>query len=145
MIDLKRNNDFREAIEAMYFAYREFTCRPDEILEQRGLNRVHHRILYFVAKNPQISVGSLTELLQISKQALNMPLRQLIEMSFVHSLPNHEDRRSRCLSLTSKGRELEQQLTDSQVQLLTKVFSDKSDNELTKWISTMRAISNEFQ
>ena len=52
MIDLKRQEELRASIEIFYFAYRAFTARPDRILKQRGLGRVHHRILYFVGRNP---------------------------------------------------------------------------------------------
>ena len=51
----------RRHIEAFYFAYRAFTRVADDILESRGLNRVHHRILYFVGRHPGITVGELLE------------------------------------------------------------------------------------
>ena len=73
-----REDALRLAIEQFYFGYRAFTAPPDRILDQRGLGRVHHRILYFVGRNPQISVNTLLGLLSVSKQALNAPLRQLI-------------------------------------------------------------------
>ena len=48
-----------QAIQAFYFSYRAFTAKPDEILARRGLSRVHHRILFFVARQPQLSVKEL--------------------------------------------------------------------------------------
>jgi len=78
MLDLDRQNGLRDAIEMLYFAYRGFTDRPDRILERRGLGRVHHRILYFIGRRPEVSVEGLLYLLAVSKQALNassqMPL-----------------------------------------------------------------------
>ena len=80
MIDLKKEAYLRQCIEAFYFGYREFTAQPDRILEDRGLNRVHHRILYFIGRNPGIGVGALLDILQVSKQALHAPLR----LSLIH-------------------------------------------------------------
>ena len=54
MVDQKREAQLRDAIEHFYFAYRAFTAKPDRILEQRGLGRVHHRILYFVGRKDDI-------------------------------------------------------------------------------------------
>ena len=139
MIDLK--DTYQEAIESMYFAYREFTSKPDEILEKRGLNRAHHRILYFVGKNPGISVGALTELLNISKQAINAPLRQLTEMNFISNNVNQTDRRSKLLHLTAKGLELEKQLSGSQLELLSGVFANKPEVLLHQWLSVMHEIA----
>ncbi|MCG8444896.1 MAG: MarR family transcriptional regulator, partial [Hyphomicrobiales bacterium] len=37
-----------ELIELMFFAYRDFTSDPDEILRADGFGRAHHRVLHFV-------------------------------------------------------------------------------------------------
>ena len=48
MIDQLKQEELLEAIELFYFSYRSFTAGPDQILQNQGLGRVHHRILYFV-------------------------------------------------------------------------------------------------
>ncbi len=58
MHDVNNEEHLREAIEALYFGYRAFTAGPDRILEQLGLGRVHHRILYFIGRNDAISVSA---------------------------------------------------------------------------------------
>ena len=89
MVDLK-NSSTREAIEQLYFGYRALTEQPDRILERKGLGRVHHRILYFVGRSPSTTVNALLSTLNVSKQALNTPLRQLIEMD-KNWIPSKED------------------------------------------------------
>ena len=79
----------RQAIEYLYYAYRSFTERPDKILDKRGLGRVHHRILYFVGRNPGTTVNALLSTLQVSKQALNAPLRQLLAMQLIGAQTAH--------------------------------------------------------
>ena len=64
----------REAIELLYFGYREFTAGPDRILAERGLSRTHHRILYFIGRNEAVSVSELLAILAVTKQALHGPL-----------------------------------------------------------------------
>src|SRR5512142_3283088 len=105
-LSTQREETLRLAIEQFYFGYRAFTNPPDRILDQRGLGRVHHRILYFVGRNPKISVNELLNLLNVSKQALNAPLRQLIEMSLIAMDTAEHDRRVRELSLTANGSKL---------------------------------------
>ena len=73
-------------MEAFFFGYQAFTAKPDEMLARRGLSRVHHRILFFIARYPGLSVKELRGYLGVSKQALNTPLRQLQEMSMVESV-----------------------------------------------------------
>jgi DNA-binding MarR family transcriptional regulator len=122
MVDLtsKRDESLREAIELFYFAYRAFTAGPDSILSNLGLGRVHHRILYFVGRNPNVAVHALLEILAVSKQALNAPLRQLIKGNLVSVRPDDHDRRFKRLALTQEGKKLEAQLTGTQMKHLAK-------------------------
>ena len=55
----------------MHFALRAVIAEPDRILAARGLTRMHHRILFFVAHSPGMSVGELQTTLDVTKQALN--------------------------------------------------------------------------
>ncbi len=138
-----REAALRLAIEQFYFGYRAFTMQPDRILAQRGLGRVHHRILYFVGSNPRISVNALLNMLNVSKQALNAPLRQLVEMQLVSIDTAEHDRRVRQLSLTASGAELEAQLTGTQMKQLQAVFEQVGDSAETGWHQVMRSLSGQ--
>ena len=137
MIDINDETLVREAIELLYFGYREFTAGPDRILEQRGLNRVHHRILYFVGRNEAISVSALLDLLAVSKQALNAPLRQLVTMELISNAPAPGDRRVKQLRLTADGRKLERRLTGTQVKQLSAVFDAAGRDAAQGWRQVM--------
>jgi DNA-binding MarR family transcriptional regulator len=143
MVDLHagREEKLREAIELFYFAYRAFTDGADHILEERGLGRVHHRILYFVGRNPQTTVNALLEILDVSKQALHAPLRQLVEGQLVVIQADEKDRRFKRLSLTSKGKKLEARLTGAQMKLLSDVFIATGDQAQAAWKTVMRDMS----
>lgn len=140
MIDLNKQDFWEKCIESLYFGYRAFTAQADEILAQRGLNRVHHRILYFIGRNPGIGVGELLAILQVSKQALNVPLRQLLEMKLVGDSPGKQDRRTRHLTLTPKGKKLEAQLTAVQIQLLENAMASASAGDKQKWLAIMQTL-----
>lgn len=142
MVDVFDDKDPRRAIERLYFAYRAFTAGADRLLEARGLGRVHHRILYFVGRNPGISVGTLIETLGVTKQALNSPLRALIERDLVLAEPSPEDRRVRQLSLTEDGRALEAQLTEIQRALLERAFADSGRDATEGWHTVMARLSS---
>ena len=140
MVDLKKP-ELLESIELFYFAYRAFTARPDRILAQRGLGRVHHRLLYFVGRNPGISVNALRDVLGVSKQAMNTPLRQLMEMHLIDARAAGHDRRVKELTLTADGAELERQLTETQMKQLADVFAANGENTAEDWRAVMRALA----
>jgi DNA-binding MarR family transcriptional regulator len=141
MIDLNRQADLRHAIEQFYFAYRAFTDRADKVLEQKGLGRVHHRILYFVAHNPDVTVNKLLAILGVSKQALNTPMRQLIEMKLIAVKIAEHDKRVKQLSLTDAGQKLENQLTSLQMQHLETAFYAAGTKAEDGWIKVMAALT----
>lgn len=141
MVDPNRQEELREAIELLYFAYRAFTDRPDRILEQRDLGRVHHRILYFIGRNPGISVGGLLGVLAISKQALNAPLRQLVEMKLVSSEADAVDRRVKKLRLTEAGQDLEAELSGAQMTFLKSALSRTSNWDVQGWRRVMQELA----
>jgi DNA-binding MarR family transcriptional regulator len=142
MVDQKRQDELRGAIELLYFAYRGFTDRPDRILERRGLGRVHHRILYFIGRRPDVSVSGLLDLLAVSKQALNAPLRQLIEMNLVSALAAPADRRVKNLRLTTEGQQLEAELTGAQMRHLQAAFERADVAQEMGWRKVMEELAN---
>jgi DNA-binding MarR family transcriptional regulator len=141
MIDPSRESELYAALELLFFGYREFTSHPDEVLATRGLQRVHHRILYFVGRNPGITVNGLLGVLGVSKQALHGPLKRLAELGLVASDVDAADRRARCLSLTTSGAELEQELSASQCELMEAVFSAAGAEKEAAWREVMAAIA----
>jgi DNA-binding MarR family transcriptional regulator len=98
----------------LFFAYRDFTAEPDAILAQYGFGRAHHRVVHFVGRHPQMTVGELLGILRITKQSLNRVLGQLVRQGFVAQQPGACDRRQRLLQLTAKGAELERLLSEGQ-------------------------------
>ena len=140
MVDRTRQAELQKAIESLFFGYRAFTDRPDRILARRGLGRVHHRILYFVGRNPDIAVGGLLDILSISKQALSAPLRQLTEMKLVSLNADSKDRRVRRLALTTDGKALEAELTGTQMKHLAAGFAKAGASAEAGWRRVMHAL-----
>jgi DNA-binding MarR family transcriptional regulator len=105
-----------EIVELFFFAYRDFTSDPDEILVAYNFGRAHHRVLHFVGRNPGLRVSQLLDILKITKQSLGRVLRQLIEEGFVVQKEGETDRRQRLLFLTDTGSELARRLSEPQLR-----------------------------
>src|SRR6266478_5847720 len=113
----------REGIELLFFAYRDFTAEPDAILVQYGFGRAHHRVIHFVGRHPQMTVGELLGILRITKQSLSRVLGQLVRQGFIIQRSGSQDRRQRLLDLTPKGRELERLLSEPQRARVATAYS----------------------
>lgn len=118
----QQGDGMRQAIELMFFAYRDFTGEADAILTAYGFGRAHHRAIYFVGCNPGVAVNELLAILKITKQSLARVLGQLIEEGYIRQESDPQDRRRRLLSLTDKGRRLEGLLTERQSRRIRRAF-----------------------
>ncbi|MBN34554.1 MAG: MarR family transcriptional regulator [Rhodospirillaceae bacterium] len=119
-----RDDELREGIEMLFFAYRDFTARPDAILAEYGFGRAHHRVIYFVGRHPGITVKELLAILKITKQSLARVLRQLVNKGFIDQRQGVEDRRHRLLYLTETGADLEACLTEDQRARIARTYRE---------------------
>lgn len=142
MIDQNNQAALNEALELFHFAFRAFTTGPDAILAEQGLQRVHHRILYFVGRNPAISVNALLRILGVSKQALNGPLRTLQESGLIAATQDQQDRRVKRLTLSPTGIELESRLSESQRCLMAGVFAQAGGQAEQQWRGIMAQLAH---
>ena len=137
LIDPERQIALRQAIEDLYFGYRAFTELPDAMLAERSLGRTHHRILYFVCREPGICVGDLLRVLRITKQAAHGPLKELERQNLVLIAVDSLDRRVRRLSPTQGGSELEALLSEAQMLLLEETFRESGPEAERQWREVM--------
>jgi len=104
----------RQGIEAMFFAYRGFTADPDRILGEKAYGRAHHRAIHFINRSPGTTVNNLLAILGVTKQSLNRVLRTLVADGLVSSKVGARDKRERHLHLTEAGAALERELSNAQ-------------------------------
>lgn len=105
-----REPEIRRGIELLYFGYGNLTRSIDVRLAQEGLGRAHHRALYFIARQPDLTVSMLLRFLRITKQSLGRVITELGDRGLIESRTGPVDRRQRLLRLTPAGRALEAEL-----------------------------------
>src|SRR6478735_2720565 len=96
-----REEEMRLAQDLLFFAYRDFTNAADVALTELGLGRAHHRALFFIGRNPGITVSDLLAILRITKQSLARVLTALVDQGYVAQASGRADRRQRLLTLTA--------------------------------------------
>jgi len=116
------DEQLRQGIEAMFFAYQGFTADPDRILAGMAYGRAHHRAVHFINRAPGTTVNNLLAILGVTKQSLNRVLRSLIEDGLVESRVGVADKRERHLHLTEAGEALERKLSDAQRARMRSAF-----------------------
>ena len=123
------DKEIKKVIELLFFSYRDFTSGPDKILEKLNFGRAHHRVIYFVGKKNKITIKELLVVLQITKQSLSRVLNQLVNEEFI-IVSTGTDKRTKRLSLTEKGKKLENQLSTIQINKIKRVIKKFSEENI---------------
>ncbi len=134
------DEQLRQGIEAMFFAYRGFTADPDRILADMAYGRAHHRAVHFINRAPGTTVNNLLSILGVTKQSLNRVLRTLIEDGLVESRVGQNDKRERHLYLTEDGQALEQKLSDAQRARMRMAFRDAGPEAVAGFRKVLEAM-----
>jgi DNA-binding MarR family transcriptional regulator len=141
---MTRQDELNLALESMHFGFRAMTYRPDQRLAQLGLARVHHRLLYFIARQPGRSINELLHTMHISKQYLNRPLRQMMERGYIKQHIDSDDRRIRRLDLSAAGKKLEFELTEAQRNRFDEVFQQAGPVKEKHWREIMTLLNQQI-
>jgi DNA-binding MarR family transcriptional regulator len=132
--------EIRRGIELLFFAYRDFTSGPDEVLAGYGYGRAHHRVIHFVGRNPGITVHELLAILQITKQSLSRVLGTLVKDGYVEQIKGERDRRLRHLHLTPEGVKLEAACSAPQRRRVREAFNEAGPEAVEGYAAVLRAL-----
>lgn len=134
------DEQLRQGIEAMFFAYRGFTADPDRILAEMAYGRAHHRAIHFINRAPGTTVNNLLAILGVTKQSLNRVLRTLIADGLVESRVGTVDKRERHLFLTEAGEALEAKLSDAQRARMRAAYKDAGPEAVAGFRKVLEAM-----
>ena len=123
------DKEIKKVIELIFFSYRDFTAGPDKVLEKLSFGRAHHRAIYFVGKKNNITIKELLGVLKITKQSLSRVLNQLVKEGFI-VVSTGLDKRTKTLSLTNNGKNLENELSTIQINKIKKVINNFNHEDI---------------
>lgn len=120
-----------------YFAYKTYITTADKIIEQFGMQRQHHRFLFFICNKPGITQKELLQVLEISKQGSHHTLKVLKEKALIIEKPAQTDKRLKELYPTEQGYALIEELNAAQRQLMDEIFNEYGHD----WYKVMEGLS----
>nr|WP_145550119.1 MarR family winged helix-turn-helix transcriptional regulator [Variovorax boronicumulans] len=128
-------------LEMVFFAHMELADASDRILEEHGLGRPHHRVLYFAQLSPGITVGELTTLLRITNQALSRTMQQIVQQGLLEQRYCAEDRRVRRHYVTERGTALLEESKARQFAVIRKAHLACPQGDIEAFWRTLTLLS----
>ena len=112
-------------------------------LGSEGFSLTKHRILGFATLTPGITVGGLVRALRVSRQAVNRPLRALIDEGHVVEKIGAEDRRQKRLFPTRKGSRLYLRVIAKNIGRVDQVFRAAGPKSVRGFLEVHRLLVDE--
>lgn len=105
----------------------------------------HGNILFQLSVNNQMSMGELSRKINRDKSTTTVLVRKLIKEGYVQELASDEDKRSKIISLTEKGKTYQKVTANISKQLLETFYTGFSEDEKKQFLDFLTRINRNFQ
>ncbi len=135
-----REQEVRRGIEFLFFAHGALWRAIDARLAEQDLGRAHYRALYFIARQPGLSIAELLGYLGITKQSLGRVVKELEARDYLITRPGNRDRRQKELRLTDAGSRVEAHLFEALRDAMSRAYSHAGQQAVTGFWQVSEAL-----
>ena len=137
-----KDEQIKEFIQLLYYAYRETFSDPKEILSKKFFGPAHLRALNLIEQNPGINLGELIFRLKVTKQSLNRVLRDLIKTKMIKQIQDDTDTRKKNLFLDKEGKTFFDTVYNTQKKRIFNALKNSSSDSVIKFKDVLKKIIN---
>ena len=137
-----KDEQIKEFIQLLFYAYRETYSDPKQILVKRSFGLAHLRTLNLIEGNPGISLGELIFKLKITKQSINRVLQDLIKSKMVKQVKDKKDTRKKNLYLDKEGKLFFERVYETQKKRVFNALKKSDPDSVIKFKEVLKKIIN---
>ena len=135
-----KDDQIKEFIQLLYYAYRETFADPSQILSKKFFGPAHLRALNLIERHPGINLGELIFKLKVTKQSLNRVLRDLIKSRMIKQVKYENDTRKKNLYLDKEGRLFFDTVYNTQKKRIFNALKNSSSDSVIKFKDVLKKI-----
>ena len=137
-----KDEQIKDFIQLLYYAYRETFADPKEILSKKYFGPAHLRVLNLIDSNPGISLGDLIFKLKITKQSINRVIRDLLKSKMIKQLKDDTDTRKKKLYLDKEGKTFFDIIYKKQKKRIFNALKNSEPESVVKFKEVLKKIIN---
>ena len=137
-----KDEQIKDFIQLLYYAYRETFSDPKEILSKRYFGPAHLRALNLIERNPGVSLGELIFKLKITKQSINRVIRDLIKSKMIKQIKDEKDTRKKNLYLDKEGKKIFEMAYNAQKKRIFNALKNSEPDSVIKFKEVLKKIIN---
>ena len=138
-----KDDQIKDFIEQIFYAYRETYSDPIKILKKYSFGTAHHRAIHLIERHEGITISGLLNKLKITKQSLNRILRDLIKNKTIHIKKGEIDSRQRRIFLNDKGKKLFDEIFFEQKKRIYNALKNSDSDSVLKFKNVLNRIIHE--
>mgnify|MGYP006085336255 FL=1 len=138
-----RDDQIKDFIEQIFYAYRETYSDPKKILKKYSLGTAHHKAIHLIERYEGLTVSDLLNKLKITKQSLNRVLRDLIKNKVILLKKGEVDSRQRQIFLNEKGKKFSEEIFFEQKKRIYNALKSSDSDSVVKFKNVLNKIINE--
>jgi DNA-binding MarR family transcriptional regulator len=138
-----KDNQIKDFIEQIFYAYRETYSDPKKILKKYSFGTAHHRAIHLIESYEGLTVSDLLSRLKITKQSLNRVLRDLIKNKAIMLKKGERDSRQRQIFLNERGKKIFNEIFTEQKKRIYNALKSSDSDSVIKFKSILKKIINE--
>ena len=137
-----KDDQIKEFIQLLYYAYRETYSDPMEILTKKFFGPAHLRALNLIESNPGISLTDLIYKLKITKQSINRVIRDLLNSKMIKQIKDEKDTRKKKLFLDKEGKTFFELVYKKQKKRIFNALKSSEPESVIKFKEVLKKIIN---
>ena len=137
-----RDDQIKDFIQLLYYAYRETYSDPKEILSKKFFGPAHLRTLNLIESNPGISLSELIYKLKITKQSINRVIRDLLKTKMIKQLRDDTDTRKKKLYLDKEGKTFFEIVYKKQKKRIFNALKNSEPESVVKFKEVLKKFIN---
>ena len=137
-----RDDQIKDCIQLLLYAYRETFSDPNEILKKNSLGAAHYRTLHLIERNQGISVSELLLKLKITKQSLSRVLRDLKKSKIIKQIKDQNDSRRKLLYLDQVGEKFYNEVFETQKKRIFNALKNSDSESVLRFKEVLKKIIN---
>ena len=137
-----KDEQIKDFIQLLFYAYRETFSDPKEILSKKYFGPAHLRALNLIERNPGISLGEIMFKLKITKQSLNRVLRELLRVKMIKQIKDDDDTRRKNIYLDIEGKSFFNKVYESQKKRIFYALKNSDPKSVIQFKEVLNKIVN---
>jgi DNA-binding MarR family transcriptional regulator len=110
-------------------------------LAEYGVTHAQFKVLYQLTEHSELLQSAIQNRLYIKASTMNGIIDSMLKNGLINKKESEQDRRSKIISLTEKGRDLEEKLWNEMGQMDEKLMNNFSDEEKQLFFSFLRRVA----